>query len=190
ITYRQGIDESATGSRDVAGGCPHRAEPVWNEAGRGRQRRIAGAGRHQNQVKIGRGQARRLQGAFGRFDSPIGAGLARSGNAALADAGSFDNPGIGRGDHSFEVSIREYTLRNIGPGSQNSGSHADGSPLPPCWCCARLSSISRWMSSTRRPSASPLARPMAFLIALTDECPWQIILVPFTPSRGAPPNSA
>ena len=36
----------------------------------------------------------------------------------------------------------------------------------------------------------PLARRIAFLMALAEERPWQIIVTPFTPSKGAPPNSA
>ena len=171
IAHPQGIHEPATGRREVTGGRPHRAQPLLDQTGGGRQRRVAGAGGHQNQIEIGGSHAGRLQGALGRPRSQIGAGFARSGDATLADSGSFEDPGVRRRHHPLEFGIGEDTLRNVGPGPRNSASHSGASPLSARCCSARLSSMSRWISSLSRLSARPLARRMAFLIALADERP-------------------
>src|SRR5579863_10038173 len=61
-------------------------------------------------------------------------------------------------------------------------------------CAATLDEAVRSNSSSifsfTRPWANSAATRMAFLIALALDRPWQMVLTPFTPNRGAPPYSA
>src|SRR5205807_1583139 len=112
----------------------------------------------------------------------VGDGLFVGRDPALGNARALQDPLVRRLYHFFEIGVGEDLGRRIASrardlcyGAFHTGASRRAKSAPMC--------------SLTLPSTLEMATLMAFLMARSDELPWQMIDTPFTPRSGAPPYS-
>ena len=115
VGLRERVHEARAAGQEVVGGSGRRAELVREQRARGRKHRVRRHRRHDDQVEVRGVHARMRQRLPSSRQREIGHRLVGRRDPALPDAGSLDDPLVGRLHQLRDVVIRHHALGNVAP---------------------------------------------------------------------------
>src|SRR4029453_10513975 len=185
----QGVEEADARRRDVGRRGPSRADVALHETGGRRKGHVPRDRADQDHVEVLGLDVGALQGQLGGARAQVREVLPVGCDVPLPDAGPGGDPLVRGLDQFLEIGVGEDLFRNgsARPNDLGAVHRLESYALRRLFSRAWSSAICAWIKSARRRLENSAANLMAFLTALAEERPWQMITQPFTPSSGAPP---
>src|SRR5262249_13520473 len=138
---------------------------------------------------------RALQGLLARPRAEVRELVSFGDDVPLPDAGPRQDPFVGSLDDLLEVRVGQDFPRHGGARAGDARPNHSLRDRIILYALTSLASracssaICAWIFSARCCLENSAAKRIAFLIALAEERPWQMMTHPFTPRSGAPPYS-
>ena len=126
VSRRQGENEARTDRLDIKGRTVVHSQPVLDVDRRGGKGVVGRGGRANDEIDVGR----RHVGAFKRLTSRHfaqgGGRFALTGNMALADASSLNDPFITGFNNAFKIAVFHDAIWEVGPETTDNGTDHAG----------------------------------------------------------------
>src|SRR5205823_2859358 len=102
------IEETAASRIEIEGPRAIGPQPLLNQTSGTGEQIIRRGGRTDNEIDVGGGKLRVLEGGLRRRQAHARSGILRTGNMAFADSGAAADPRVAGGDHGLQFLVGQY----------------------------------------------------------------------------------